>query len=557
MRRVPGWPLLGLLAACSTSTSPVTQVVVSIDSDLAPATTLARVDVELLRADGDSRAARTLPDMYLRPLDAPADAAAYALPLTFAITPGGLRDFVVRVRGWGSTGRDAPELRLLVEQRVSAHFEQGTTSLLRIFLGELCVDRCLDDDGGRVCYPTSVGEVAAGECGPIDALSVALTTPDVAPAEIDGIVGIRLPAWTPTSDAGPNPGPASDSEVQGRDAGPAPLDGGEPADGGIAPRPVDGSEPPDEPVDLCAAAACSSAYPCEPVGTVGYTCRGQLAEWPMPSRVADAKFRPSYDADEQPGVVLDLATGLQWEQARPAVYAGCTGTVDGTVGARCTLAQAETYCDDLELGAHDDWRLPSLIELLSIVDESVLRPAIDVSFPGTLPVPYWTSSPYLQTPSAVWVVNFETGNAGANFVTNGNPVRCVRSAPLKTAASEFSPNTRYARDLTSGTVSDTRTGLTWQHPVELATRDWSEAQSYCAALSGDFRLPTMKELATLLDPGRTQPAIDPVFEGTPADVFWSSSPWLAAADTAWQVNFTGDLITVAAQSNQAYVRCVR
>lgn len=64
-------------------------------------------------------------------------------------------------------------------------------------------------------------------------------------------------------------------------------------------------------------------------------------------RGAQMSFRDNGD-----GTVTDLNTGLTWQQTPPA---------QGVV-----WAEAEAYCDELELGGYDDWRLPTLKELFSI-----------------------------------------------------------------------------------------------------------------------------------------------------------------------------------------------
>ncbi|MBC8132648.1 MAG: DUF1566 domain-containing protein, partial [Deltaproteobacteria bacterium] len=74
--------------------------------------------------------------------------------------------------------------------------------------------------------------------------------------------------------------------------------------------------------------------------------------------------------DVQADVVSDLATRLTWQRALP----------EGAL----TLALAIDYCSGLALAGRDDWRLPSLQEFQTIVDESRANPAINVDvFPGT------------------------------------------------------------------------------------------------------------------------------------------------------------------------------
>src|SRR4051794_36761725 len=79
----------------------------------------------------------------------------------------------------------------------------------------------------------------------------------------------------------------------------------------------------------------------------------------------------------------------------------------------------------------------------------------------------------------------------------------------------------------NGTVYDGRTKLTWQQSVDDGRYTWAAAASYCQTLSlsgGNWRLPSLPELETIVDDSRNTPSIDPVaFPGTPAEGFWTSS----------------------------------
>lgn len=60
-------------------------------------------------------------------------------------------------------------------------------------------------------------------------------------------------------------------------------------------------------------------------------------------------------------------------------------------------------------------------------------------------------------------------------------------------------------------MRDTKTGLEWQRRVETASMGIAPA-TYCEQLTisgGGWRAPTLKELLTLVDPTRFDPAIDP------------------------------------------------
>lgn len=91
-------------------------------------------------------------------------------------------------------------------------------------------------------------------------------------------------------------------------------------------------------------------------------------------------------------------------------------------------------------------------------------------------------------------------------------------------------------DSFGGTVTDTCTGLMWQKasvgPMRPMT--WTQALAYCEGLAwggseamgvyDDWRLPNVRELESITDMGRFDPAIDPVFNSA-TDIYWSSTPW--------------------------------
>lgn len=114
-------------------------------------------------------------------------------------------------------------------------------------------------------------------------------------------------------------------------------------------------------------------------------------------------------------LVTDTVTGLIWQQT-PS-----TGVF--------TAAEAPIHCAGLSYGGFDSgWRLPSVVELSSLVDLNADPPipAIDGNaFPNTPAVQFWTSTPY---PAAyTWYVDFATGSANyITLVAPMFPVRCVR-----------------------------------------------------------------------------------------------------------------------------------
>jgi hypothetical protein len=115
--------------------------------------------------------------------------------------------------------------------------------------------------------------------------------------------------------------------------------------------------------------------------------------------------------------------------------------------------------------------------------------------------------------------------------------------------------------LVSGTVYDTRTKLTWQGAVDASTYTWANATTYCTNLSlqgTGWRLPTRAELLTLVDPTKSNPAIDQTaFPSTPHEWFWSSSPYVGSAGSAWGVAFNFGFSNYYDTAYAYRVRCVR
>jgi hypothetical protein len=116
----------------------------------------------------------------------------------------------------------------------------------------------------------------------------------------------------------------------------------------------------------------------------------------------------------------------------------------------------------------------------------------------------------------------------------------------------------------SGTVLDNKTKLTWQQAQSGTKMAWAAAKTYCAGLGASlgtgWRLPTVKELTTLLDPTLFGSAstIDPyAFPYTSAVHFWSSTPLAGSSTAAWYVDFAGGGPNSEVATTLNEVRCVR
>jgi hypothetical protein len=147
----------------------------------------------------------------------------------------------------------------------------------------------------------------------------------------------------------------------------------------------------------------------------GRTVEFAWAEWPMPNPgTSGLPYPQMYDTTTTLGVVVDKVTNLKWQQA--------------IEGGAFTWADAQVLCSGLTL-AGGSWRLPTRIELLSIVDFTSPNPLIDLrAFPGTPQARFWTSSPVADEASNAWTIDFGFGN-GLAYSAPANAsyrVRCVR-----------------------------------------------------------------------------------------------------------------------------------
>lgn len=140
---------------------------------------------------------------------------------------------------------------------------------------------------------------------------------------------------------------------------------------------------------------------------------GPWVAWRMPNPASAGLPNPShYGVDTTNDVVMDKVTGLMWQRSiAQTVY---------------TWDEAKSYCQDLVLGPYDDWRLPSRIELVSIVDYTQWDPAIDTAFPNTPSVDFWSASVYADIPENAWTVEFYEGDSYPPPMSSAFSVRCVR-----------------------------------------------------------------------------------------------------------------------------------
>jgi uncharacterized protein DUF1566 len=289
----------------------------------------------------------------------------------------------------------------------------------------------------------------------------------------------------------------------------------------------------------------------------------------MPNPPSAGLPNPADYTDNGDGTVTDNVTCLTWQQAAPTT----TFTVDA----------GRAQCASLGTG----WRLATRIELASIDD-------FVQSGSGKFPSPlangtgfFKTGSEWVLTTKQIgagagtdfgWVYNFSDGIASnARSAATPDRVRCVRgggddlydTAPLALAVA---PPDQYTV-IATNEVRDNYTGLVWQQDASAATMAWADAAGYCAGLTTGghiWRLPSIRELATLVDEAQVAPSINRTMfpntkYGSRSDNwYWASHRAAGNATAAWAINFDDGFTGFNAGASgawnyftAAWVKCVR
>jgi hypothetical protein len=282
----------------------------------------------------------------------------------------------------------------------------------------------------------------------------------------------------------------------------------------------------------------------------------------------DAQYdgnQPSYTLSADGLTVYDNVTGLTWTQ-------GADWTGDGVVNAddKFTYADAQAYVDTLNAqnyGGFNDWRVPSIKELYSLIDYRGTDPMLTgADSQGLVPFidgdvfefAYGDTSAGERIIDSQWVtstlyVSTVMGNQTAMFGVNFADGR-IKGYPAegKTFYARFCRgNTDYGKndftDNGDGTITDEATGLVWSQSDSGEGMTWEDALAWVQQMNeenylgySDWRLPNAKELQSIVDYTRSpdtsdSAAIDPMFEATEITneagekdypFYWSSTTFL-------------------------------
>jgi hypothetical protein len=139
--------------------------------------------------------------------------------------------------------------------------------------------------------------------------------------------------------------------------------------------------------------------------------------WPMPAPSSEGgTYAASYVVSPVAGGtrVDDEITGLSWALEDNPAQDFWDAVYD--------------HCDALDFDGHDDWRLPTQIELITLIDYTQSFPASDPDVFGSFVAGlYWSSTMFASVPSMRWGVDFAYGQS-TTYQTNeaGGVALCVR-----------------------------------------------------------------------------------------------------------------------------------
>ena len=112
-------------------------------------------------------------------------------------------------------------------------------------------------------------------------------------------------------------------------------------------------------------------------------------------------------------------------------------------------------------------------------------------------------------------------------------------------------------------VLDRETKLVWDQSPDTTTPNWVNALRHCyqREVGGrkGWRLPTIEELASLIDPLAGVPALPSghPFSNVQSFVYWSATTFATDPSDAWYVNFDGGAVDDVDKTDTNFVWCVR
>ena len=117
--------------------------------------------------------------------------------------------------------------------------------------------------------------------------------------------------------------------------------------------------------------------------------------------------------EKSKNIVIDKQNNLMWQDnAEVTVYLE-------------TATTAKVYCENIILNGYIDWRVPSINEMINIIDVNE-KNAINKNFKFIKPNLYSTNSSFRDDDDFLWAVDFKSGIITTDEKSDENYIRCIR-----------------------------------------------------------------------------------------------------------------------------------
>lgn len=291
--------------------------------------------------------------------------------------------------------------------------------------------------------------------------------------------------------------------------------------------------------------------------------------------------------DNGDGTITDNATGLMWQKGE---------------NQRMDLNSAKQECKKMRLGGYDDWRVPNIKEINTILNLSYdnnwwyfknVFPADGLEPPL---LHYFSSSSFKN--HYAWVTNFCFGYDGyygsvdakllfracrdtqkdvknefklphtgqiTAYDVEGKAISLDNQMYKGLDASRITDEVSYEILCNGNVCSDKNTGLMWQTVDNNEKYTYFTASDYIESLNSshslgfsDWRLPSREELRTIVNYNDCIPSTDlKYFPNIKADFYWAKEENKLDKSRAWGIYFGYGCAISFPKDNKGYVMAVR
>jgi len=122
-------------------------------------------------------------------------------------------------------------------------------------------------------------------------------------------------------------------------------------------------------------------------------------------------------------------------------------------------------------------------------------------------------------------------------------------------------NTRFSRDEINNLVVDNNSKVIWQdnQDVTFLAKTFQESEKYCKSLdtlSLNWRLPTIKELSSIILDSSKNNHTNMIFKHTRGAFYFSDTKLLGNTSSIWGVHFKAGFKIWIKENRQSFIRCV-